>query len=201
MFIWCLCPWNVLVFLWCYKSFWTSPLFPVCRESLGWCFCCCCCCGYFQSLVGYPWNWVLGCCFCFQIFVVVGKVPMVGSGMPEVPSWCGLIPCLVILAWQILSWPYLLMCYGHCVLLLWSGCCPSVGTDLCVWGFCILWWWECCWDLVQHLEDVQNGKCFFLWWFFYSELDVWVLVVVVLKKLLTVFCLIDDKGVINKPKP
>ena len=36
---------------------------------------------------------------------------------------------------------------------------------------------------------------------FHCELDVWVLVVDVLKKFLAVFCLVDDKGVIYKPEP
>ena len=36
---------------------------------------------------------------------------------------------------------------------------------------------------------------------FHCELDMWVLVVDVLKKFLTVFCLVDDKSVIHKPEP
>ena len=36
---------------------------------------------------------------------------------------------------------------------------------------------------------------------FQCELDVWVLVVDMLKKFLAVFCLADDKGVIHKPEP
>ena len=36
---------------------------------------------------------------------------------------------------------------------------------------------------------------------FHCELDVWVLVVDVLKKFLAVFCLVDDKGVVHKPEP
>ena len=36
---------------------------------------------------------------------------------------------------------------------------------------------------------------------FHCELDVWVLVVDVLKKFLAVFCLVDEKGVIYKPEP
>ena len=38
-----------------------------------------------------------------------------------------------------------------------------------------------------------------LGWFFNCELDVGVLVVDVLKKWFAVFCLSDDKGVIQKP--
>ena len=36
---------------------------------------------------------------------------------------------------------------------------------------------------------------------FHCELDVWILGVDVLKKFLTVFCLVDDKSVIHKPEP
>ena len=36
---------------------------------------------------------------------------------------------------------------------------------------------------------------------FHCELDVWVLVVDVLKKFLAVFCLVDVKSVIHKPEP
>ena len=36
---------------------------------------------------------------------------------------------------------------------------------------------------------------------FHCELDVWVLIVDMLKKFLAVFCLVDDKGVIYKPEP
>ena len=50
---------------------------------------------------------------------------------------------------KILFWPFVLMCCRHCVLLPWIGYCPSVGTDLYVWAFCILWWWECFGDLVR----------------------------------------------------
>ena len=49
-------------------------------------------------------------------------------------------------------------------------------------------------------ESVQEGKWVLLCGF-HCELDVWVLVVDVLKTFLAVFCLVDDKGVIYKPEP
>ena len=48
---------------------------------------------------------------------------------------------------------------------------------------------------------VQEGKRPILLWFLHCELYVGVLCVDVVKKLLTVFCLLDDKGVIQKPDP
>ena len=48
---------------------------------------------------------------------------------------------------------------------------------------------------------VQEGKKPTLIWFHHCELYVRVLCVDVVKKLLTVFCLLDDKGVIHKPEP
>ena len=37
-------------------------------------------------------------------------------------------------------------------------------------------------------------------WFLHCELYVWVLCVDMVKKVLAVFCLLDDKGVIHKPE-
>ena len=49
-------------------------------------------------------------------------------------------------------------------------------------------------------ESVQERKWALLCRF-HCELDVWVLVVDMLKQFLAVFCLVDDKGVIYKPEP
>ena len=48
---------------------------------------------------------------------------------------------------------------------------------------------------------VQEGKRPILTWFLHCELYAWILCVDVLQELLTVFCLLDDKSVINKCWP
>ena len=45
----------------------------------------------------------------------------------------------------------------------------------------------------------QEWKKSILAWFLHGELYVWVLCVDVMEKVLAVFCLLDDKAVINKP--
>ena len=48
--------------------------------------------------------------------------------------------------------------------------------------------------------DVQEGKKAILIWFLHCELYLWILCVDVMQELLTVFYLLDDKSVINKPQ-
>ena len=64
------------------------------------------------------------------------------KGMLVGLSLCDLITSVVILDLIILFWPFVPMCCRHCDLPQWSGYCPSVGIDLYVWAFCIMWWWE-----------------------------------------------------------
>ena len=54
------------------------------------------------------------------------RVPMSESCKTAISSLCIPIPWLRNVGCWKLTWPCVLMCCRHCVLLKWSGCCPSV---------------------------------------------------------------------------